>query len=210
MKHPTLIIIVALVALVVLWRGCAPAPPLVVMDDGTANTFTLALVEAPTTAAIGEAYGVTVTVTNAGDAGAMVVQCSLLDPRLPWLTELQARGTLETVQNCVANESFTSTQRVTLAANASTTVPFAVTVPDIVSPATLYCAAYERCWTPTQTSLESSHITQAVTLTAPRSTTTESQKLTLTLGGALALFALYWFFEKGPTKGFVKSRRRSP
>jgi len=45
-------------------------------------------------------------------------------------------------------------------------------------------------------------------LTNRGATTSDETKIYITLGGALTLFALYWFFEKGPHKGFLKTRRK--
>jgi len=150
-------------------------------DDGTPNAFILALAALAPRAEVGDLYWVEVTVANPGTAvGRMYVQCSLLDATTrPWLATLVARDAargaitkLPTTENCVADEPFTQTANVTLAAGASTTVNFTVTVPNTLGLQTYaYCAAYERCWTETQDSLESSHITRAVTIVAADSST---------------------------------------
>lgn len=42
-----------------------------------------------------------------------------------------------------------------------------------------------------------------------RAAMTTATKVYVTIGGLMLLGALYFFFEKGPNKGLVRSRRRS-
>lgn len=109
------------------------------------NTFSLGWIDQPTEALNDASVVMKINVKNTGNNwGAMKVQCSILDPDLPFLQAIEPMVT----NNCVAGEYFTETKIVELDQTEQVAVSFTVQAPHNPGTYRLYCAAYERCYAP--------------------------------------------------------------
>jgi hypothetical protein len=115
--------------------------------DGTYNTFKVDILDHKVSAVINDPYWINLKITNPGISGAMFVQCSILDRNTNnWLPAAQTFTRLPQNDNCVDNEPFTQTAKVTLASNKSETIQFTMNVPNNPNGNNvIYCAAAETC-----------------------------------------------------------------
>lgn len=119
--------------------------------DKDQSDFSLKVTDTDDRAEVGDKYRITVDITNEeSDRGQMYVQCSILDESEHNFLEdvgLQSAVFLSTDENCVENEPFTQTARVTLAGDDSEELTFTVTVPNQAheDDIFIFCEAFERC-----------------------------------------------------------------
>ena len=141
--------------------------------DGQPNNFKLTLLSKVTPAIALENYALDLEVYNTGIAGSMYVQCSILDRnKYTFLKNIQAIY-LPYQDNCVANEPFTQTAKVTLNTNAKENLRFTIKTPN--TPAgdnVIYCSAYERCYDPiAEDTMESDYLIRPVEVKPALATT---------------------------------------
>ena len=136
--------------------------------DGKENEFKITLMDQAEKAIVGEYFWMDLKVENPGQTGAMYVQCSILDKDAnTWLQSVVD------VDNCVVNEPFTQTAKVSLGASSSERVTFTVKVPNAVDKNNvIFCDAYEQCAS-SGDPMGSSQVVKPVTL-LPRSVNTTS------------------------------------
>lgn len=134
--------------------------------DGQQNFFTVTLVNEPDPAIVNEEYSIDLRVTNTKDSGSMFVQCSILDKKKhDFLNDyLQSAVTfLPEHDNCVLDEPFTQTAKVQLDNSESRIIRFTVIAPNNVQGDNyIYCSAFERCYVPGQSSMESDAVLKKI------------------------------------------------
>jgi uncharacterized membrane protein len=133
--------------------------------DGQKSDFEITLSDQADEALVGNLYWATIEVTNKDStSGQMFVQCSILDRNEhTWLPQTQSFAFLDTDENCVADEPFTQTARVTLSGLQSQKITFSMRVPDnTAGDNVLYCATFEQCWKEDVDVMESDSFTKEI------------------------------------------------
>jgi len=141
--------------------------------DGQQNVFELDLVKHRSQAVVGDGtYWIKTRVTNpAGKSdGSMWVQCSILDKDdNEWLNRLAGVNKIGVESNCVADEPYTQTAKVSLNAGEFVDVIFTVTVPDAVGGKdVIFCEAFEQCYDMGDT-LVSDNLVEDITISSSSS-----------------------------------------
>jgi len=119
--------------------------------DGSNSHFDLEITDYSTIAEVDDLYTANVKVTNTDSTTeSMYVQCSIFDrEEQDWIPTniIQSFAYLETKDNCVDNEPYTQTARVTLSGGATQTIPFTMKVPNnLGSNNIVWCGTYEKCY----------------------------------------------------------------
>jgi len=143
------------------------------------DAFEVRILSIPEEVTQGSSFSFTTNVRNTrGEPGVMKVECGMYPQSLlknVWGVNpiLQAQSIISiarTTPNCY-DEDFVQTKVVTLAANDNLDVPFTITAlnTDENYKYSIHCAAFERCYTKTNTNTgQSSHTTKAIDLTGTK------------------------------------------
>jgi hypothetical protein len=119
--------------------------------------FTIGIVnDYKTPIVVGTQFTVRTSIHNSGDVNSeMYAQCSLFDYNIhkSWIDTYPRAASAATVflpmrDNCVDDEPFTQTAKVSLSAGETKTVPFTITVPEGLDTehAILWCGTFDRCY----------------------------------------------------------------
>jgi hypothetical protein len=177
-------LVIAGILMVLLMAGTASRSSL--SYDNHNNDFTLGITDYKTPIESGDThFTVTTRIANpsGGSDGSMYAQCSLLDYNVnkQWIDSYSRQSSVVR-NNCVADEPFTQTAKVTLASGDEQDVTFTLTVPSALQTqnAILWCGTFERCYNSDMTGLNAIGASDSdqrfVRVVAEGETTVEAQQ----------------------------------